>query len=381
MDERSRAVRWRLMLGSEAESSMRQCGCFAGDDGLSETEEAYDGALGFLYDREDEDKNIRKERSAGLDESMLSVPGWINDIHELFPKKTIERLEKDAIERYKIEEMVTDAEVLRRVEPNLTLAKAVLRTKHLMNNEVLAAARRLIRRVVEDLLEKLARPVRSPFLGALDPRRHSPLRVARNFDAWTTIRRNLKNYDPQDQRLVIEKPFFLTRVKRHVDRWQLIILVDQSGSMVGSVLHSAVMASIFWEIRDLRTHLVLFDTNVVDLTEDIRDPVETLMQVQLGGGTDIGQALEYGASLVEYPEKTIIILLTDFFEGAPVARLLGVARQLIESKVTLLGLAALDPDDVPNYDHGTAGRLVQLGAHVAAMTPLELAEWVAEKVR
>ncbi|MCA9069298.1 MAG: VWA domain-containing protein, partial [Planctomycetaceae bacterium] len=140
-------------------------------------------------------------------------------------------------------------------------------------------------------------------------------------------------------------------------------------------------AAIFFGIPALRPHLCLFDTDVVDVTEDCTDPVETLMNVQLGGGTDIGRALEYASSLVDNPRKTIVVLITDFYEGGPLGHLFSITKQLCESGVTLLGLAALDERAKPEYDRRVAGRMVDLGAHVAAMTPGELAEWVAEKVR
>jgi hypothetical protein len=151
--------------------------------------------------------------------------------------------------------------------------------------------------------------------------------------------------------------------------------------MLNSVIHTAVTASIFWHLKSVRTHLVLFDTSVVDVTADCVDPVETLMKVQLGGGTDIGQAMSYAATLVENPRRTIVILITDFYEGAPLHRLYSVTRSLVESGVTLLGLAALDEQANPDYDKNVASQMVNLGAHVAAMTPGELAQWVAEKVR
>ena len=140
-------------------------------------------------------------------------------------------------------------------------------------------------------MEKLARPLQSVFLGALDRRRRSTLRIAKNFDARTTIRRNLASYDPERRKLYIKTPYFYSRVRRQADRWQIIILVDESGSMADSVIHSAVTAAIFYGIKSIRTHLVLFDTSVVDVTDDCADPVETIMKVQLGGGTDIGQAV------------------------------------------------------------------------------------------
>jgi Mg-chelatase subunit ChlD len=374
-----RLVRWRLVLGQGAEEAL-QCR-------LNAAQQAQDAALGFLYDREYSNgqgggRNVRNApRRGGMEDSALSVPDWINQVQELFPKKTIERLEKDALERYKLEEMVTNPAVLQRAEPSVSLLKAVLHTKHLMNQEVLGMARHLVRRVVEQLMEKLARPMQSVFLGAIDRRKRSSLRVAKNFDAKTTLRRNLAHFDRATRKVYIQTPFFYSRIRRQTDRWQIIIVVDESGSMTDSVIHSAVTAAIFHGIKAVRTHLVLFDTSVVDVTLDCSDPVETIMKVQLGGGTDIGQALAYANGLIDNPRRAIIVLVTDFYEGAPPERLLSVTKQIVESGATLLGLAALDSRAEPNYDRHLAQRMADLGAHVAAMTPGELAEWVAQKVR
>jgi Mg-chelatase subunit ChlD len=374
--DRDRLVRWRLVFGQGAEEAL---GC-----SLEGLDAEQDRALGYLYDREYRpDRNVRSGSgpAGGLGDSQLTVPDWINAVHTLFPKRTIERIEKDALERYQLDEMVTNPDLLRRARPSLTLLKAVLHTKHLMNQQVLALARDLVRKVVEGLMEQLARPVQSAFLGAVDRNRRTRLRVAKNFDAETTIRRNLAHYDPKAKRLSIATPFFFSRIRRQTDRWQIIILVDESGSMADSVIHAAVTAAIFFGIKAVRTHLCLFDTNVVDVTDQCNDPVETIMKVQLGGGTDIGGALAYAAGLVEFPRRTIVVLITDFYEGAPAGRLFAVAKALIESGVTLLGLAALDERAEPNYDRTTAQNLAALGAHVAAMTPGELAEWIAQKVR
>ncbi len=369
-------LRWRLMLGQTTQDLL-------GDVG--EEWQDREAAIGFLYDREQQGRNVRSDRQSdrhgSLDPANLTVPDWINAIHELFPQKTIERLEKDALERYQLAEMVTNPEVLSRVQPSATLLKAVLRTKHLMNQEVLAIARELVRKVVEELIAKLARPVRYPFFGSRNRQQRSYLKIARNFDAATTIRRNLKHYSRDRQQLVIQTPYFNSRIRHQVDRWQLIILVDESGSMLDSVIHTAVTAAIFFGIKSLKTHLCLFDTQVVDVTADCTDPVETLMKIQLGGGTDIAQALVYAQSLVESPRQTIVILITDFYEGGSLDQLLKATKQLVESGVTLLGLAALDENANPSFDRDTAQKMVNLGAQVGAMTPGELAAWVAQKIR
>ncbi|WP_398494015.1 VWA domain-containing protein [Variovorax sp.] len=363
--------RWRLLLGDPAEQA---CG------GLSAEAQAADAALDWLYGR-DGDRAERGERSAGLGPSALSTPDWINAIHTLFPKEVIERLEQDAVERYGIDEVVTNLEVLERIEPSESLLRAVLHTKHLMNPEVLAAARKLVAEVVRRIMEKLATEVRQAFSGSRDRRRRSRMKVARNFDFKQTLAANLHRYDPQRRKLYVERPVFISRTKRHAEPWDIILLIDQSGSMVDSVIHSAVMAACLWQLPGMRTRLVAFDTAVVDLTADVSDPVELLMKVQLGGGTDIAKAVAYAQSLVANPAKTIVVLVSDFYEGGSPYELVRRVKALVEAGAKVLGLAALDAKAEPSYDREMAARLVREGAQIGAMTPGQLAGWLAEKVQ
>jgi len=368
--------RWRLVLGSASEQAL-------GGPGLGADAMARDAALDWLYGR-DEDlarRGIRRggARQGGDEPSSLSTVDWLDEVHRLFPKETIERLERDAVEKYEITDVVTDPAVLERIEPNETLLRAVLRTKHLMNPLVLQLARRIVEAVVRQLIEKLATEVRAAFTGAR-VRRPSRYRQARNFDFRTTIRRNLSRYRPEEGRLYIEHPHFYSRSRRHLDAWQVILLVDQSGSMVGSVIHAAVTAACLWGLPGVKTHLVAFDTSVVDLTTEVADPVELLLKVQLGGGTDIASAVRYGAQLVEQPRRTILVVISDFFEGGDEHLLVRVVRQLVEQGSHVLGLAALDEDVNPVYDRALAQRLADVGAHVGAMTPGELAGFIAERI-
>jgi Mg-chelatase subunit ChlD len=366
--------RWRLVLGAPAE----QC-----TGGLGAEAAGRDAALDWLYGRDPDlgRRGVRRggTRSAGSDPSVLTTVDWLDDIHRLFPKETIERLERDAVERYEIHEVVTDPEVLARIEPNPTLLRAVLRTKHLMNPEVLRLARRIVETVVRDLMKKLAPEVRQAFSGTRS-RRPSRFRQARDFDFHATVRANLAHYQPEERRLLIERPRFVSRVRRHLDQWQLVLIVDQSGSMAGSVIHSAVTAACLWGLSGLKTHLVAFDTNVVDLTADVADPVELLLKVQLGGGTDIARAVDYGASLIENPRRSILVVITDFYEGGDEHRLVRTVARLAEQGTQILGLAALDEEANPAYDRALAQRLADAGAHVGAMTPGELAAFVAERL-
>lgn len=304
--------RWRLVLGSAAERHTGPLG--PGNAGR-------DAALDWLYGRDPDlaRRGVRRSgttaREGGDGPSAVTAIDWLDDIHRLFPKETIERLERDAVEKYGIQEIVTDPAVLERVEPSQTLLRAVLRTKHLMNPQVLRLARRIVESVVKQLLARLQPEIRRAFNGTRS-RRPSQVPLARDFDFRQTVKANLAHYQPAERRLLIERAHFHSRARRHVTQWQLILLVDQSGSMAGSVIHSAVTAACLWGLPGLKTHLVAFDTQVVDLTADVSDPVELLMRVQLGGGTNIARAVEYGAGLVENPRRTIVALITDFYEGA-----------------------------------------------------------------
>lgn len=373
----SAAERWRLLLG-EASQQALQGGLGTG----SGTAAGMDQALGWLYGRTGPGgtDNESRDRHGGQEASQLSVPEWINQIHELFPKETIERLERDAIERYGIDEVVTNPEVLERATPNPALLQAVLRTKHLMNPHVLALARQLVAKVVKELVEKLAREVQRSFSGTRKRQRLSTRGSFSQFAARETLRRNLKHYDAAGGRLVIERPMFYTNTRRTLEPWQVFLLVDQSGSMVSSVIHSAVTASCLWGLPGVRTHLVAFDTEIVDLSDSVQDPVEVLMGVQLGGGTDIGKAVGYAADRIEAPRRAIVVIISDFYEGMPEHILVSHVRALCAQGTKVLGLAALDEQAKPEYDRALAAKLVEAGAEIGAMTPGQLAGWLAEKL-
>ncbi|MEU4217082.1 VWA domain-containing protein [Actinoplanes sp. NPDC026623] len=361
--------RWRLVLGTPA-SAM---------GGLNADAARRDAALDWLYGRDGDLDRRDVRRTGGDGPSTLTTVDWLNDINQLFPQATVERLQRDAVERYEITDVVTDPEVLRTVEPNPALLRAVLQTKHLMNPEVLKLARRIVEAVVRNLLATMQTEVRAAFSGAR-ARRPSRWKQARDFDVTRTLRANLGHYRPDEKRLYIETPHFFSRTRKHVEQWQVILLVDQSGSMVDSVIHSAVTAACLWGLPGVRTHLIAFDTEVVDLTGEVDDPVELLMKVQLGGGTDIAKAVRYGAALVEQPRRTIVAIISDFYEGGSVATLIRSVRELVEQGSKVLCLAALDSSANPAYDRDTGQRLADVGAAVGAMTPGELAAFVAEQV-
>jgi Mg-chelatase subunit ChlD len=248
-----------------------------------------------------------------------------------------------------------------------------------LKGDVLNMARRIIRHVVEEIRSKLEPEIRRTLSGRINRFRHSPMAVAKNFDAMGTVRRNLKHYDRERSRLVVEYLLFFERNTRRLP-WDIILCVDQSGSMAGSVIHSAVMAGILAALPSFRVKLVVFDTAVVDLSEHVDDPVEILMSVQLGGGTHIARAVRYCAQLIENPHRTVVVLVSDFCEGAPPSELLGVMRQLAEARVKLIGLAALDGQVNPIYDRHMAQQLSAIGMEIAALTPQHLAQWLVKVI-
>jgi Mg-chelatase subunit ChlD len=368
----SRALhRWRLVLGKFAAQQL--------PTPLRATDARLDSALDYLYGREYKGRGMREVGPGSLDPSQLTVPTWLNEVRELFPRDTVEIIEKHALDRYGLTEMLTDPRTLEKLEPNHDLLRMLLTMRGHLKGEVPDVARRIIRQVVDELKRRLEADVRRALAGRLNRFRHSPMQLLQNFDARGTLRANLKHYDVDRKQLVVEHLKFFERNSRHLP-WHIILCVDQSGSMVDSVIHSAVMAGILAGLPTFRVKLVVFDTNVVDLSEHVDDPVETLMSVQLGGGTDIGRAVQYCHQLVENPHRTIFVLVTDFCEGASPAQLVTAVRNMAEVRIRLLGLAALDGTANPIYDRAMAERLAECGMEIAALTPQRLADWLVKVV-
>ena len=249
---RAELGRWRLVLGKYAQAKM--------PDALDPTQQRMAAALDQLYGREYRGRGVREDRRlrpGSLDPSQLNVPTWLSEVRDLFPQETCQTITEHALDRYGMTELVQDPATLESLTPSTELLGAVLALKGQMNDRVLAAARTLIARVVEELRRKLLSEVRNALSGRLNRFRHSSLKVAHNFDARDTIRRNLKNWDAERQRLLVDDPRFFSRIKRHLP-WEIILCVDQSGSMTGSVIHAAVMAGILAPLPAVRLRLVIF---------------------------------------------------------------------------------------------------------------------------
>jgi Mg-chelatase subunit ChlD len=368
-DQEALLRRWRLVLGRYARQAIDPSNITAHDHQL-------DQSLDFLYDREYEGRGIVRAPGS-LDASQIKAIDWLQRVRKLFPQEVFERIQHHALEKYQLNELLNDPVVLRSLEPNQALARTLLGMRGRLSAEMLDAVRDVIKRVVEDITRRL----RADFVNALTGRRNrfrqSNVPSAQNFDWRATIQANLRHYDHASKRLVIERPRFNSRIKRHLP-WDVILCVDQSGSMLDSVMYSAIIAGILSSLPTVNVRLVVFDTNVVDLTHMASDPVQVLLTVQLGGGTDIGRAMQYCESLVKVPQRTVLALISDFEEGAMAAPLLASVRRLVGARVKVLGLAALDEEARPVYDRKIAQQLANRGMEVAALTPTHFAEWLAE---
>jgi len=381
-------TRWRLILGRRAEQA-NPAFRLGGNSEQNESGDAplqralpagmgltaLDRALSFVYDS--------NERFGGTGDSAPYVPQWLEQMRALFNQSTLAMVQRDAFERTGLAELLLQPEIAPRLQPDVRLAATILSFKEQIPDEVKQTARDLIRQVVDELRRKLETQIVQTVIGALQRNRYSPIRSARNLDWRRTLKSNLKNYLPERKTIIPERLYFWANEKRYRD-WQIIILVDQSGSMANSAIYASLMACIFASLQVLETHLVVFDTSIVDLTPYLSgDPVELLFSLQLGGGTNIAQAVAYGANLVKRPEKCIFVLITDLYEGGDEAALLTRLRALRESKVQVLCLLALE-DGKPVYHKTLARQVAALDIPTVAATPnklLELMEQILKGVR
>ena len=364
--------RWRLALGRYSQNAL---GNLSGRDADA------DRVLDYLYAREYSKRGLSFGKGPGsLDPTQMTAINWLGKARAVFPNTVFETLQSHALDRYGLSDLLNDPKTLEGLEPNPGLLKALLGFHGRAQPAVKAKLREIADQVIKELIERLRAEIERAFSGRRDRFRRSKLASAANFDWRATIRANLATYDPDRRRIIAERLYFNSRQRRRLP-WRVILCVDQSGSMTDSIIHSAVMAAILSGLPGVNVKMVLFDTAIVDVSDRLTDPLETLMSVQLGGGTDIGRAVSYCESLVEDPERTVLALISDFCEGAPPRPLYAAVARLAEARVKLVGLAALDDAGSAQYDNVIAARLADLGMHVGAMTPHRFAEWLAGVMR
>ena len=361
--------RWRLILGRYAQQSLPS-------GQLTAQEAAIDQVLGYLYDREYTERGHRLQ-GGGSGASQPTAITWLERTRQLFPKSTLERLQAQAVEHYGLTELLADPQAARTLEASPELAAALLRVRGKLNANLEAGLRTVIEKVVAQIVARIKMSFIMAISGHRNRQQRSMVASARNFDWRATVRANLSHYDQRNKRLLIDQARFNSRMKRRL-QWDVILCIDQSGSMAGSVLYSAVCASILAGLPGINVRLIVFDTAVVDMSHLASDPVSVLMTVQLGGGTDIAGALAYCEQLVRTPKRTVLALVSDFEEGGSVQQLLATVTRLREAGVKLLGLAALDMQGDASFDRHIGAELANRGMNIAALTPDRFAEWLAE---
>ncbi|MET8697725.1 VWA domain-containing protein [Kitasatospora sp. NPDC004723] len=371
-DERLR--RWRLVLGGEADGTGRT---------LHGRDAAMDGALAALYRGPAEDGRAGQprsgRRSAGLGGSAPQVARWLGDIRSYFPATVVQLMQQDAITRLGLEHLLLEPEMLEAVEPDVHLVATLLSLKHALPETTRESARAVVGRVVADLERRLADRTRATLGGALDRSARVNRPRHRDIDWDRTIRANLKNFLPEHGTVVPERLVGYARAQRAVKK-DVILCIDQSGSMAPSVVHSAVFGAVLASMKSLDTRLVVFDTSVVDLTEQLTDPVDVLFATQLGGGTDINRALAYCQSRIARPAETIVVLISDLYEGGIRDEMLKRVAAMKAAGVQFIALLALSDEGAPAYDHAHAAALAALGAPAFACTPDAFPEIMAAAI-
>ncbi len=350
--------RWRLVLGREYDGT---------GISLSEMDMKIDRSLEAVYGD--------NERRGGLGASAPKVSRWLGDIREFFPQSVVQVIQKDAIRRLNLTSLLTEKEMLQHVVPDVHLVATLMSLSRAIPEKNKEIARQVVRKVVEELLQKLSSPMQQALTGALNrsSRRRNPRH--NEIDWKATIEKNLKHYQPDYRTIIPEVRIGFGRKRRALK--DIILCLDQSGSMGTSVIYSGIFGSVLASIPSVSTHMVVFDTAVVDLTDELQDPVDLLFGVQLGGGTDIHQALTYCSDLVTRPEETVMLLVTDLYEGGDEKEMRKKFVSLVNRGVQLIVLPALNDDGAPSYDKDNARFLAEIGVPTFACTPDKFPELMA----
>ena len=355
-----RRQRWRLLLGEPAEPAL------GGPGGAPE--QAMDRALAALYDADPDAAPGTRRTGGGLGSSAPQVARWLGDIRTYFPTSVVQVMQRDAIDRLHLASMLLEPELLDSVQPDVHLVATLVSLNQVMPETTRRTARLVVSRVVADIERRIAERTRAAVHGALNraSRTHRPR--PRDIDWNATIARNLRHYLPEQRTVIPEHLVGHARSSAAVPK-DVVVAVDQSGSMAESVVYAAIFGATLASLRTVRTSLVAFDTEIVDLTDRLADPVEVLFGCQLGGGTDINRAIAYCANLITRPSETIFVLISDLYEGGTADQMLRRIADLLRSGVTVLALLALSDSGAPAYDHDHAAALAALGVPTFACTP------------
>ncbi|MFD8249485.1 VWA domain-containing protein [Nocardia sp. NPDC059691] len=366
MTDEAQSRRWRLVLGAAAEEGLGGLG--------SGADAAMDRALSALYNTDEE--TSPGKRTGGLQGSAPRVARWLGDIRSYFPASVVEVMQRDAVERLDLTQLLLEPELLEAMEPDVHLVGTLLSLNRVMPETTKATARMVVEKVVREIEQRIAAQTVAAVSGALNRAARVTRPKLRDIDWDRTIRKNLATYLPEHRTVVPERLVGYGRKAQAVRR-DVVLAIDQSGSMAASVVYASVFGAVLASMRSLRTSLVVFDTEIVDLTDKLDDPVEVLFGTQLGGGTDINRALAYCQSLVTRPADTLFVLISDLYEGGIRDEMLRRVRSLQDSGVQVVVLLALSDDGAPAFDHDNAAALAALGIPAFACTPDKFPELLA----
>ncbi|HRW07813.1 MAG TPA: VWA domain-containing protein [Caldilineaceae bacterium] len=360
ISEQERQRRWRLILGDGGAENLG----FA----LSGRDAQIDAALGALYETRGEGEEGARERRGGLEASAPRVARWLGDIREFFPTSVVRLLQQDAMERLNLRQLLLEPEILQSVTADVHLVATLMSLRNLAPSRAKATMRQVVQQVVDELMHRLTQPMEQAVRGSLNRalRNNRPRPHEINWER--TIRANLKHYQPTYKTIIAEHLIGYGRQQRQAAK-EIVLCVDQSGSMATSVVYASIFAAVLASIPALKTQLVVFDTAVVDLTDLLADPVDVLFATQLGGGTDINRAVAYCETRIERPAETTLVLISDLYEGGNSSELVKRVARLVESGVNVITLLALNDDGAPAYAHDLAQHFADLGAPAFACTP------------
>jgi hypothetical protein len=370
-----RLRRWRLVIGGDVAPGYEP---LDGDDA------ARDAALSALYNqrpmgRTRDNRAQPTARDAGLGGSAPKVGRWLGDIRTYFPTSVVRVMQSDAMERLGLRQLLLEPELLEVVEPDVSLVATLIALNRVIPEHSRETARTVVRAVTAELERRLAQKTRSAVAGALNRAARSRRPKSADIDWGRTVLANLRHYQPEYRAIIPERLVGYSRRQHSLQR-DVILAIDQSGSMAASVVYASVFSAVLASMRSLRTRLVVFDTEVVDLTAELDDPVDILFATQLGGGTDINQAVSYCTTLVERPYDTIMVLLSDLIEGGLRGEFVQRMAALVDAGVIAVALLALNDDGSPAYDHGMAAALAEVGVTAFACTPDQFPELMAAAI-
>ncbi|MBA2286546.1 MAG: VWA domain-containing protein [Ktedonobacteraceae bacterium] len=379
IDEKERLRRWRLVLGKEAQGQSGAGGkgqAGEGGDGegigvgLGGDDLGMDKVLEALYD---------SERSAGLGGSSPNVARWLGDIRTYFPTSAVRVMQQDALDRLNLTQLLLEPELLETVDADVHLVANLLSLSRVIPEKTKETARHVVRKVVDDLERKLANQLIQAVKGSLNraTRTYRPRANEINWDR--TIRANLKNYLPDRGTIIAER--LVGHGHKRSSLRDIVLCLDQSGSMATSVVYAGIFGAVLASLRSITTRMIVFDTSVVDLTDDLKDPVDLLFGVQLGGGTDINRALAYCQQVITRPTQTVLVLVTDLYEGGNQQEMLRRAATLVQQGVQVICLLALSDKGTPSFDQHNASAFASFGIPTFACTPELFADMMAAAIQ